>query len=209
MGYSRSVKWKASVLLLMLGYLAGKAEAQPRWTVFGGGRIAVAPKDDDATTSTPGGQSAGITIGAEVRPKSRDLALIAEVDLPTTTTHEDYGTLKSGPVTYVVSQKHWVVSALVAQGIRLSGTVSLRPAIGVALVGISPDVRYSYRPLEATQQQHFAWVGGLGLRVRRHHLLVDAPTVRVRFLTGTKDEAIVFRPTPFIWSIGANVGWSF
>lgn len=126
-------------------------------------------------------------------------------------TQEEPGYIRQGPVTYVVSQRPRLGSALVGFAVTRSARVRVLPLLGLSLVQNTPTVRYSFEPATApgSEQTNLAWTSGFDVAFSGRRLVLRAPRVRVHYLAGVKQGDFGFGAPPVIWSVGTSLGWRF
>lgn len=205
-----------SVLLLLLGAAvvvlpAAPSSAQTSAEVFAGaGVLATANGSTEFALPTDNHGAAAI-VGVSVWSTESRWTVAFEGELSRTLISEVPGAIKAGPVTYVISQRPRLGSALLGVALARTARVRLVSLIGASLVQNTPSTRYSFQdaPALESQQTRLAWSGGVDLAVSGRHLVVRVPRVRVHYLTGVEREFNGFGAPRVIWNVGATLGWRF
>lgn len=150
-------------------------------------------------------------VGVSVWPSERRWSVAFEGDLSRTLAREVPGAIKAGPVTYVISQRPRLGSALLGVALAQTARVRLVSLIGASLVQNVPSIRYSFQdsPTLDSPQTRLAWSGGVDLALSGPRLVVRVPRVRAHYLTGVEREFNGFGAPRLIWTVGATLGWRF
>jgi hypothetical protein len=206
-----SVEGHPSAALLVLLTAAAPISAQTTLQPFGGGTLVIARNGSDEFALPTDGHAITAAAGVTVSGRGDALSLSAEFDFPKTMTRRVPGFIKSGPVTYVITQRPWIASALIGRAFALGTLVRFQPIGGVSIVGNVASARYSFQEQQPGQgaEEHIAWSGGADLLVRSSRLVIRLPRVRVHYATGVEKEANGLGASRVLWDIGATVGWRF
>ena len=187
------------------------ATAQASAEVFAGATVLVTVNGSDEFALPTDNHGLAGVVGLSVwAPESR-WSVVLESEWSHTLTAEVPGAIKAGPVTYVISQRPRLGSALLGFAAARSQRVRLVPVLGVSVVQNTPTVRYSFQETSTleSEQTSIAGTGGLDIVVTTSHLVLRMPRVRVHYLTGVDREFNGFGAPRVIWSAGATLGWRF
>lgn len=190
---------------------AADTAGQPTAQLFGGGSVVFAKNGSDEYGLPSDGRAVSAAVGASVARKDGGVLLSAELDFPRTMTTRVPGAIKAGPVTYVITQRPWVASAMIGHAFALGAHARVEPLVGASLVGNAPSVRYSFQtePTLEAAQQRLAWSGGVDLLVRSSRVVFRVPRVRLHYVTGMEREFNGFGAPRVLWSVGTTIGWQF
>jgi len=196
--------------LLLLG-AAAPAAAQPTVHLFGGVGVVFANNGSDGFGLPTDGRAVSAAVGASVTRKDGGVSLSAELDLPGTMTKLVPGVIKAGPISYVITQRPWVASAMIGHAFALGAQVRLQPLVGASLVGNALSVGYAFQNEPTLQTEHLdlAWSGGVDLLVRSSRIVFRVPRVRLHYVTGVERELNGFGAPRVLWNVGTTIGWQF
>ena len=194
-----------------VAWSATPAKAQASAEVFAGATVLVTANGSDEFALPTDNRGVAGVVGFSVwAPESR-WSVALEGEWSRTLTSEEPGAIKAGPVTYVISQRPRLGSALLGFAAAQSQRVRLVPVLGVSVVQNKPTIRYSVQQTSTleSEQTSLAWSGGLDIVVSGPHLVVRIPRVRVHYVTGVEREFNGFGAPRVMWSAGAALGWRF
>jgi len=194
------------LLLLPLLLSAPHGAAQPSIQVLGGANLLFARNGSDEFALPTDGRTLVPAFAFALVPRGR-LGLQLEADLPRTMTKLVPGAIKAGPVTYVVTQRNLVLSAMGRVPLS-TGKVGLIGLVGPSLARNRTNVRYSVEPAQSgPAETRLALSGGLELDVTVGRMVIAAPTLRFHYITGLEGAENGFRPSRALLTLGASVGW--
>ena len=202
------------VVLLTLAVVmlsATHAMAQASAELFVGPTVLVTANGSDEFALPTDNHGVAGVVGLSVWSPASRWSGALEGEWSRTMTGEVPGAIKAGPVTYVISQRPRLGSALVGFAAARSKRVRVVPALGVSVVQNTPTVRYSFQQKStlASEQTNLAWSGGLDIVASGAHLVLRVPRVRVHYVTGIEREFNGFGAPRVIWSAGVTLGWRF
>jgi hypothetical protein len=120
------------------------SSAQPAITIFGGAALLVGNNGSGPFALPTDGKVLIPTLGGAIVPKGSRLGLQVEVSLPRDMTKEVPGSIKAGPVVYVVTRRDLIVSGLARVALFTNGRASFNALAGLSVVSNRTDVRCSF-----------------------------------------------------------------
>ena len=185
--------------------------AQPSRQLFGGAGAVVARNASDSDALPSDGHAAKLFVGAVFTRKDIPASFQFELDFPETMTTRVPGSIKSGPIVYVITQRHLVASFLAGPSFAVSDAVHVNGLVGISLVRKDWSIGYSIEmDKPETREDHLAWSGGVDLGIEFRRVVMTLPRLRVRYITGiTELPGPGFAPARVLFDAGVAVGWRF
>ena len=204
---TRAVRvWVALGSLVLLTAQPAGAQAVD---LFGGVSELVVRNASENLANPSGGHVTVPTFGGAVGWKDRTVGFHIEVDLPRTFTNRTPGAIKSGPVTYVVTQRNLIVGGLVYRSFGNS-KVRLKGLAGFSVVRNQTSTGYDFQiDPHPPAENHGAFSGGVDLTASFGHVALTLPRVRVHYVSGIIQDPSGFAIGRVLLTVGATVGWRF
>lgn len=183
--------------------------ARPAFEVHAGGTLVHATNGSDEFALRTDGHVLVPSLGGAWIPGHGRLGAQLEASFPRDMTRLIPGSIKSGPVTYVVTRRDLVASALLRGAVWRRHALRLDALGGASLVRNETKVRYSFQPpTPQPRESHFALSGGLDLQLGAGRVMVTVP-LRAHYITGIDHELTFgFAPGSVLLSAGAALGWT-
>jgi hypothetical protein len=183
--------------------------AGPAFGVHAGVELVQATNGSDQFALPTDGRTLAPRLSAAYIPEHGRLGVQVELTFPHDMRKEIPGAIKSGPVTYVVTRRDAVASALLRGALWRRRALRLIVLGGASLVRNETKVRYSFQPpTPRSYDSHVGISGGLDLELGAGRVVVTLP-LRVHYITGINHELTFgFAPGAILLGAGATIGWT-